>query len=83
MPADSKKIQTLINEMASVVETVRSAQTIKDKYVAANPNVTATPLAGKTAAVNTWLTALLAIGNDPIAQAFLDNKIESHRGKAL
>ena len=39
MVADTKKVQTLINRMADVVEVGRSAEAIKDAYVAANPDV--------------------------------------------
>ncbi len=83
MVADTKKVQTLINRMADVVEVGRSAETIKDAYVAANPDVTGTPLEGNVAAVNTWLTDFMTILNDPIAQGLIDARVPSHKGDAL
>lgn len=83
MVADTKKVQSLINEMADIVEVGREAEAIKASYIAAAPDVTGTPLEGNIAAVNTWLNSLSAIMSDPIAQGFIDAKVQSHRGDAL
>lgn len=83
MPADSKKVQTVINKMADVVERMRDAQVIRDAFIAANPSITGTPLQGKGPAVRAWLDELLAVANSPIAQGFIDNKVPSHRGVSL
>lgn len=83
MVADTKKVQTLINRMADAIEAGREAEVIKDAYTAANPSVVGTPLEGNLPAVNTWLTGFIAVLNDPVAQAFIDEKVPTHSGDAL
>lgn len=83
MVADTKKVQTLINRMADVVEKMRDAETIKAAYIAAAPDITNTPLEGNIAAVNAWLSDLTDLANSPVAQGFIDAKVPSHRGEAL
>lgn len=83
MAADTKKVQTLINRMGKAILAGRDAEAIRDAYIAANPDITGTPLEGNIAAINSWLTNFIAVLNDPVAQTFIDNSVPSHRGKAL
>lgn len=83
MVADAKKVQTLINRMAEAIGEGRDAESIRDAYIAANPSIIGTPLEGNLPEVNSWLTDFITILNHPIAQAFIDAKVSSHRGGAL
>lgn len=83
MVADTKKVQTLINRMAEAIEDGRKAEAVRDAYTAAQPDVTGTPLEGNLPAVDSWLSDFIAILNHPVAQGFIDAKVDSHRGSAL
>ena len=80
---DTKKVQTLINEAASIIETARTITALRARYAAANPSITNTPLQGNGAAINQWLDDLETLLADPVADLFVASKVASHRGKAL
>ena len=87
MAQDKKKVQTLINRAGDAMVEVRAALVVindyKDRFVAANPDVTGTALEGNVAALNSALTALTAEVDKPIWTALIDAKVPSHRGEAL
>lgn len=87
MSQDKKKVQTLINRAGDAMVEVRAAVAIindyKDRFVAANPDVTGTTLEGNVPALNSALTALTAEVDKPIWTALIDAKVPSHRGEAL
>ena len=80
---DTKKVQTLINAAAVAIEEARKLETIRTKYTAASPSVTGTPLQGKLTTLNKFLNDLNTLLNSEAANLLVDNKVKSHRGKAL
>lgn len=81
--SDTKKVQTLINRAAAGIEAARDLEVIRALYAAANPSLTGTPLQGKGALLNTFLTDLDTLLNSEAATLLVDNKVASHRGTAL
>jgi len=87
MVADTKKVQTMINVAADQLTVIRAAldtlQAVKDRFVAADPDVTGTPLEGNVAALNSALADLQAEGDRQIWSDLIAAKVPSHRGEAL
>jgi hypothetical protein len=87
MVADSKKVQSLINLIATEAEALKASsirlEALKAKFVAQNPDVTDTPLQGNVGAVNTWLADLKAVADSPVADGMIAARVKSHRGTAL
>lgn len=80
---DTKKVQSLVNEAADIIEVARKITALRAKYTTANPSITGTPLQGNGAAINQWLDDFEALLADPVADLFVNSKVDSHRGKAL
>lgn len=80
---DTKKVQSLINAAAVAIEEARKLEAIRTKYIAASPSVTGTPLQGKLTLLNKFLGDLDTLLNSEAANLLVDNKVASHRGKAL
>ena len=87
MPADSKKVQTVINRTGIQVQKSRAGvaeiKDYRDRLVADGASVVGTPLAGNVAAFNTFILDLDTLLNSPVANAIVANIIPSHRGEAL
>ncbi len=80
---DTKKVQTLINAAAHAIEEARKLELVRGKYNTANPSITGTPLQGKLTILNKFLNDLDTLLNSEAANLLVDNKVASHRGKAL
>lgn len=85
--ADKKKVQTMVNEIATAARAVKQAadslDAVRVKYQTHNPDVTNTPLQGKVPAANAWAIALRAVADDPFTDAMIAAHVPSHRGRAL
>ncbi len=81
--SDTKKVQTLNNRAAAGIEAARDLEVVRALYTTANPSFTGTPLAGKGALLNTFLTDLDTLLNSEAATLLVASKVASHRGTAL
>lgn len=88
MTTDAKKVQSVINAVGRQVQAMRAAQAcmnaVIEKFTAASPSVTGTPLAGgNLATLSTALAALNSALNSDILTALIAAIVPSHEGKAL
>lgn len=85
--ADSKKVQTLINRAANEMAIIRAAtarlEATRLLFVAANPDVTGTPLEGNVTTVGNAIAALKAEVDKAIWTGLIAARVPSHRGEAL
>lgn len=87
MVADTKKVQSFVNQLADVADVVKDSsdtlEALRTAYQTANPDVTGTPLDGNLAAVNAWINDLTTLANSATATGMIAARVPSHRGKAL
>lgn len=83
MASDSKKVQSAINRLSDILTEMDKVSDLKAAFVAANPDVTGTPLEGNKAAVNQLLTDIEALAGGVVATAVKAAVVPSHRGEAL
>lgn len=83
MASDSKKVQSAINRLADILDRMGDVVALRAAFVAANPDVTGTPLEGNKAAVNQLLTDIEALANVAVALAVKAAVVPSHEGRAL
>lgn len=83
MVADTKKVQSAINRVASILVKMEDVVAIKDAFIAADPDVTGTPLAGNKALVNQLLLDIQALTESAVAVGVKAAVVPSHRGEAL
>lgn len=83
MIPDTKKVQSLINQIADAIDAAKEISVIRAKYIEQTPSIADTPLAGQGAQINAWLDSIEALLSDPIADLFVNSKVKSHRGSAL
>lgn len=85
--ADTKKVQTLINEMAKVARAIQAGadrlEQVQSAYVAHNIDPTGTPLEGNLAAVNAWISTIKTLAGDQITQGMISAEAPTHHNKAL
>jgi len=83
MVADTKIVQSAINRLAQILDGMSDITILKAEFVAANPDVTGTPLEGNKAAVNSLLTDIESLAGGAVAVAVKAAVVPSHRGDAL
>ena len=87
MVADVKKVQTMINVVGDELSIIKAAvarlENIRARFAAANPSTAGTVLQGNKVILNTALTALVTAVGNPVWDAVINAKIDSHEGRAL
>ena len=87
MVADVKKVQTMINVVADELSVIKAAmarlENIRARFTAANPSTVGTALQGNKAVLNMALTSLVTAVGNPVWNAVINAKIDSHEGRAL
>ena len=85
--ADSKKVQTMINRVASNIQHMREdmvkIKAVRDLYIAANVDPTGTPLEGKVAILNNAIASLDAELSLPVFDQLIAAIVPTHNGRAL
>lgn len=85
--SDNKKVQSPINIVADEVDKLKAVatrlETLRTAFQAHNPDVTGTLLDGHVAQVSAWTDAARAVADDVVANAFLAERVPTHRGKAM
>ena len=82
--ADSKKIQTFINLAAADLLKIRAAATHLEalrtiwQSLSPTPSLTGTPMAGKGAALLTWITSVRTVADNADANSLLPYISPSH-----
>lgn len=77
-------IQAVIEVTNKVIEADNLAQTYKAKWIALNPNLTGTNLTpAQVSVVNTWITSLNNLKNDPVVTVAQNKNQPSHGISAL
>jgi len=84
---DSKKCQTFVNVIADTVAAMRAQLAIltalRAKFLALNPTVAGTPLAGRVAGLNSAYGALVTALADANFDAMIAARVPSHHNVAL
>ena len=85
--SDKKKVQTMVNVAGQQIEIIRAAVatfgTVRDAFIAENPDVAGTPLEGKKANLNTRFNTLKAESDQQIWTDLIADIVPSHRNVAL
>jgi len=85
--ANTKKCQTLINELAKVAEAQRAAaarlQLLKTAFISQNIDPTGTALAGNVALVVNWIDNIENVANSGVTAGLIAAQVPTHRNKAL
>jgi len=83
----TKKVQTMINQMAREIEICRAAHArmviVRDFYTTVNPDPTGTALEGNVAAVNTAINSLGTEIDTVLWDGMISAKSPSHRSMAM
>ncbi len=87
MPADTKKVQTMINivaEQATIIrEAVETMKATRTLFNSVAPDTTGTPLAGNETAVSNAIDALDTEANKAVWTQMIAAHIPSHRNQSL
>ena len=85
--AAKKQCQTFINTIGQQAEAIKAAavimQDMRAKFIAADPDITGTPLDGKTAQASAWIDSVVAAADSVVATAFVNAIVPTHRNHAL
>ena len=81
--SDNKKVGHLLTRGAEAAELLQKAKAklvaVRAAYQTHSPDITGTPLEGNLAQANTWMSAVEALADDPVAAFLIANKPGRHR----
>jgi len=83
MVANTKIVQSAINRLAEILQEMDKVVVLRLEFIAANPDVTGTPLEGNKAAVSQLLNDIETLAGSAVTSAVKAAVVSSHRGKAL
>lgn len=84
---DTKKVADLVNAAAVAAQTIRAQvlllKGLRTTFLAVNPNVTGTPLAGNLTALSNSIDALDTESGKAVWTAMINAYVPSHQGGSL